>query len=267
MSTSTVFFKNEEDLPRLIESSGEQRDRLAQGSRGQAEYFRLEGNAHHPGSLQERVSMPGSEIALKAAGSPGIYVHGSFVDLPDQSIFVPGLPTDPTDPSDPGRPRPPREVIGAKTTWSVAIEGDSVATREGMFFNPESGQNEHAVVGGWIVELVLESLRTTYYIPFGRDSRNPIHGTLGRHEDLHKDLARNWWVLSTLQTIQLREDIALFWVAWSGAPYPDPSQVQAIADYFNKLHYWEQRRSLDLVNEALPTFTGQRATAPSHTVP
>ena len=38
--------------------------------------------------------------------------------------------------------------------------GDTVATREGIFFNPQSGRNEHAVVGGWVVNLEMSPLKS-----------------------------------------------------------------------------------------------------------
>ena len=265
MAASTVLFRNEEDLPRLIEPSGAQGDRLAEASRAPAQFFRMQGSPHDPASRQERVPIPAGEFTLQA-GRPGIYLHGSFFELPDQTVSrPPGFP--PTDPTDPPQPGKPKEVEAAFTRPTIKGGGQSTATREGIFFNPATGRNEHAVVGGWIVEIVLESLRTFYYKPFHRGTDNPIHGTLGDHEDAHKAFARSWWVMSNLQAIQYRDDIALFWVAWNGALYPDNRQVKHIVDYFEDLHYWEQRRSLDRKHEPFPVFAGQRASAPSHTLP
>jgi hypothetical protein len=262
MAASTVFFRNEQDLPRLVEPSGQQDARLAERSRGPAQFFRMDSSPHDP-AWREPVPLPAGEIALQA-GRPGIYLHGSFFDLPDQHVSRPPVlePSDPTDPRDPGKPR---EIVLAFMTPTVNPGGQSLATREGIFFNPETGRNEQAVVGGWIVELVLQSLRTTYYKPTHRDTpRQGRPGTVGEHEDAHKGFAREWWVLSNLQAIQKRDDIALFWVAWNGAPYPDDTQVYVISNYFGRLHAWEQRRELDLRREPQPTFQGIRATAPSH---
>jgi hypothetical protein len=113
------------------------------------------------------------------------------------------------------------------------------------------------------VVFTKEAIVTTYFGTATPRSPHDRDGTLGAHERRHRDLARQWWNVETLNELVEGERIALELVlpAGLGKPAIDERcgrQADSIARFMIAAHQRLQEASLDQLGGDRPAFSGVR---------
>jgi RHS repeat-associated protein len=99
--------------------------------------------------------------------------------------------------------------------------------------------------------VIVDSLQTAYFNGYGPNSSNALNGTLGAHENAHKQFARDWWNNQNMDAIALTEQMSF--------DVPDNlTQATAIDDFLADLHSAEQEHAVDNIQTPWPTFSGIR---------
>lgn len=104
------------------------------------------------------------------------------------------------------------------------------------------------------VQLVRETLQTTYFKGTDRNTPHEKDRTLGHHEDRHKALARAFFTTANVNAIVKREKIALVVDEDQGIP-----QADAIHDYLFNLERHQGEVALDPPDSVVtsqPKFSG-----------
>jgi hypothetical protein len=113
------------------------------------------------------------------------------------------------------------------------------------------------VKGGQVsigLQLELQTLQTKYFKGQTRGTHHDKDGTLGAHEDRHKDFARRFFTTAKVQAIVKKEKFALV----VGEDESD-KQARAIFDYLIALEQYEGEKALDPPEMQLfsrPQFSG-----------
>lgn len=110
-----------------------------------------------------------------------------------------------------------------------------------------------------------ETITTTYYGDARPESPHDAHGSLGRHEERHRELAKEWWTTRRLTAIAMERRFALTLSMPGGVSRPEVErrvrrQVVAIRDFVTALHQQEQEAALDGMSAPPPQFDGATVT-------
>jgi hypothetical protein len=101
------------------------------------------------------------------------------------------------------------------------------------------------------VTMLLKSLQVTYYNGYTKTTPNALNGTLGAHEEAHKDFARKFWVTGEIQQIIAANNVS-FVVTQPTAK----QQADAIGNFLTDLHLAFQQEYVDQMTVTLPAFQG-----------
>jgi hypothetical protein len=105
------------------------------------------------------------------------------------------------------------------------------------------------------------SISTTYFGSARPSDPHEVDGTLGRHEERHRQLAQSWWTTARLGQIAREARIALALDLPGGISPAEiqrrmARQVGAIRDYVTARHQNEQEITLDRLPDRRPRFGG-----------
>jgi hypothetical protein len=97
--------------------------------------------------------------------------------------------------------------------------------------------------------MVPKSIQIHYYNGTNGSTLNALNGTLGAHENAHKEFARNWWTTENVQSAAIDRHISFI---VSDAE----TQGETIGQFMLDLENAENQQEIDKLDVQSPIFTG-----------